>query len=169
MCLQLKVWNWSSQILTHLSITCCSPGSKMTRGNASSSSQFLGSLARSSTFSLHTQVFLGFHSPRMCFGSAVSGGGRGVDTHEFSVWPAFFPGSPAAALIVNEAQTLSSGRCVQNFFWGFGLEWRVRREVGSSSQGIGPHASGSWDIPGLGVNAMEVSAAPKRDMLELQL
>lgn len=92
-----------------------------------------------------------------------------MDTHEFSVWPAFFPGSPAAALIGNEAQALSSGRCVQNFFWGFGLEWRVKREAGSSSQGIGPHASGSWDTPGLGVNTMEVSAAPKRDMLELEL
>lgn len=138
-------------------------------GNLSSSSQFLGSLARSSAFSLHTQVFLGFHPPQMCFGSAVSGRGREADTHKFSTWPALFPGSRAVALIGNEAQALSSGRHVQNSVWGFGLEWRVRREAGSSSQGIGPHASGSWYAPGPGVDAMEVSAAPKRDMCELQL
>ena len=90
-------------------------------------------------------------------------------THTSSPCGQLFPGSPAVALIGNEAQALSSGRHVQNSVWGFGLEWRVRRETGSSSQGIGPHVSGSWYTPGPGGDAMEVSAAPERDMCELQL
>lgn len=73
-----------------------------------------GAWWRSSAFSLHTQVFLGFHS----LGCALDLQCRewrkkGGHTQVLRV-ASFLPGSPAVALIGNEAQALSSGRCIQN-------------------------------------------------------